>query len=99
MIVVAGRVKVKPGARDEAVRAAVEMSRATRAEAGCLSYRFYTDVEDPDTFFVFEEWESAGALAAHFQTPHMKVFREALPRLVAGGMEISQYEVSSVGPA
>lgn len=99
MIVVAGRVKVKPEAREEAVRAAVAMSRATEREAGCLSYRFYSDVEDPDTFFVFEEWESAEALAAHFETSHMKVFREVLPRLVAGGMEIKQYEVSSAGPA
>ena len=94
MIVVAGSVPVRPDRRDEAVRVALTMAEATRAEKGCLSYRFYADLADPNTFLIFEEWESDEALATHFATEHMRVFREALPGLVGGAPAIHRYVVS-----
>ena len=96
MIVVAGTVAVKPETREEAVRAALEMARATRAEPGCISYRFFADLADPNTFLIFEEWESDEALATHFQTPHMATFQQRLPRFLAGGLAIKRYAVASV---
>ena len=81
MIVVAGTVRVRPERRAEAVRVAVAMAEATRAEPGCLSYRFAADLADPDTFLVFEEWEDEATLARHFATEHMATFRRAVPRM------------------
>ena len=95
MIVVAGTVTIKPGKREEAVRVAEAMARATRTEDGCRHYRFYADLDDPHTFFVFEAWESEEALARHLQTEHMKVFRQQLPDLVAGAPTIRRYVVSA----
>ena len=45
------------------------------------------------TFFLFEEWEDEQALARHFETEHMKVFRKQLPGLVAGNPTFKRYEV------
>jgi quinol monooxygenase YgiN len=98
MIVVAGTVAVVPARREEAARVALAMAEATRREAGCRAYRFSTDLADPNLFLVFEEWESAEALARHFESAHMRVFRERLPGLVAGPPAIRRYEVSSAGP-
>jgi len=98
MIIVAGTVFIKPDARAEAVAAAAQMAAATQAEAGCLSYRFYRDVTDPNRFFVFEVWESEAALEVHFQTPHMAEFQQRLPELVDGPAEIQKYVVASVTP-
>jgi quinol monooxygenase YgiN len=95
MIVVAGRIRVKPESRDEAARTAARMAEATRREAGCVSYRFYADLDDPDVFFIFEEWENEAALAQHFQTPHMAEFQTHVPRFVAGPPEIKRYVVAS----
>lgn len=95
MIVVAGTVTIRPGKREDAARLAETMARATRAEAGCRHYRFYADLDDPHTFFVFEEWESEEALARHFQTEHMKVFRQHLPDLIVGAPAIRRYAVSA----
>lgn len=95
MIVVAGRIRVKAGERAEAVRVALRMAEATRAEPGCLSYRFYADIGDPNTFLVFEEWESDDALGRHFQTPHMADFQRQIPRFVDGPFEIKRYVVES----
>jgi quinol monooxygenase YgiN len=95
MTVVAGTVRVRPERRDEAIRVALTMARATQAESGCRTYRFYADLEDPAVFFIFEEWESEEALGAHFQTEHMAAFQAALPELVAGPPDIRFYSVAS----
>jgi quinol monooxygenase YgiN len=97
MIIVSGVVPIRPEMREAAVQAALEMARATAAEQGCLVYRFYADLEDPCLWRIYEEWETAEALAAHFETPHMALFRQQLPALVAGAGEIWRYEVSAVG--
>lgn len=98
MLVVAGRILVKPEARAEAVRLAIEVAAATRDEPGCLSYRFFADLEDPNRFFVFEEWRDADALQAHFAMPHMATFVAAVPALLAAPLEITRYEIASSGP-
>jgi quinol monooxygenase YgiN len=95
MIVVAGRIQVNPEVRSEAVRVALTMAEATRAEPGCVSYRFYADLADPNTFFIFEEWESEAALARHFETPHMAEFQSQIPNFVGGPLEIKRYVVES----
>lgn len=95
MIVVAGKISVKPERRDEARRAALAMVEATRREAGCISYAFYADLVDPGTFFVFEEWESDAALAAHFQSAHMARFQQEVPALIAAPPAIERYVVES----
>jgi quinol monooxygenase YgiN len=95
MIVIAGTILVKPERRDEARRAALAMAEATRREAGCISYAFYADLADPGTFFLFEEWESDAALAAHFQSEHMARFQQQVPALVAAPPKIKRYVVEA----
>lgn len=95
MIVIAGRVKVHPEKRAEAVEHAGAMARKSRAEDGCHAYAYYSDIEDPNTFHIFEEWESVDALRAHFQTEHMAAFNAVLPDLLAGPFEIYRYDVTN----
>jgi quinol monooxygenase YgiN len=98
MIVIAGSVRVRADARDEAIRAALAMATATQAEPGCRAYRFSADLADPTLFYIHEEWDSPEALQAHFATPHMATFRAVLPRIVAGPPAITRYEVTSSAP-
>ena len=98
MIVIAGKVAVRPERRDEAVRAALAMAEATRKEDGCITYQFSSDLADRNLIFIFEEWESDEALALHFQTEHMQVFRKQLPGLLAGPSTVKRYVVQSVSP-
>jgi quinol monooxygenase YgiN len=94
MIIVSGSVRIRPDARDEAVRAARTMAEATRAEAGCRTYRFSFDMADPVLVYIYEEWESAEALERHFATPHMAAFQQALPGLLSGPVSIDRYEAT-----
>jgi quinol monooxygenase YgiN len=95
MLVIAGTVKIKPETRAEAVQAALKMAKASQAEAGCRSYAFYADIEDPNTFLIFERWESEAALMTHFQTPHMAEFNAAIPRFLAAPPSINRYDVAA----
>jgi len=94
MIVVAGEILLAPESAEPARAAAIAMGRATRAEAGCVTYRFYEDLEVRGHFHVFEIWESQDALKAHFETPHMKAFRATLGTLKFISRDITRYEVS-----
>ena len=96
MLIVSGRVKVKPESRAEAMQAAIKMVKATVAEPGCTSYGFYADLEDPNTFLIFEVWESEAALMAHFVTPHMAEFNALIPKFLAAPPSINRYDVSGV---
>lgn len=94
MIVVTAEVHVKKEKREEAVRLAREFAASSRREPGCIAYRFYTDLVDPHRFFVFEQWESAEALQAHFETPNMDRFNQRLPALLDGEVEVQRFEAS-----
>lgn len=98
MIVIAGTIPIKPEHREEAKQLVLQMAVVTCAEAGCLTYHFYADLADPNTFFIFEEWESEDALQRHFQTDYMKNFQQHAPRLLAGKVNAKKYTVESASP-
>lgn len=98
MLVVVGAILIKPEMREEILKVTTRMAVASRAEVGCISYRFNAALEEPNTIFAFEEWESEEALTLHFQTEHMKEFRAALPGLVVGRAEVKRYDIQAVGP-
>ena len=81
MIVVQGDFMIKAGKRDEAIAAMVKVQQATQHEAGCIRYNFYADLEDPQKFIVYEEWESRAHLEMHLSADnppaHMVEFRAA----------------------
>src|SRR5262245_30272321 len=95
MIVIAGTIPIKPEQREEAKQLAQQMAAATHAEAGCITYQFYGDLADPNTFFIFEEWESEEALARHFQTEHMKNFQQQASKILAGPVKAKKYTIES----
>ena len=72
------------------------MTRATASEPGCTAYRFSADLEDPNTFLIFEQWENEAALMSHFQSPHMAEFNAQIPRFLAAPPSINRYEVSAM---
>lgn len=95
MIVIAGTIPIKPEHREEAQQLAVWMAKETCKEAGCVTYRFYADLADPNTFFIFEEWESDEALSRHFQTEHMKKFQQQAAKLLAGKVAAKKYTIEA----
>ncbi|MFZ5930463.1 MAG: putative quinol monooxygenase [Pseudomonadota bacterium] len=91
MLVISGEFRVATESRAIAVAAAIKVAQATRKEAGCLSYSFYSDLEDPNVFRIFEEWETEAALVAHFKTPHIAQFRTDMAHVTVLSRRIRRY--------
>lgn len=77
MITVIATLRIKADTREEVIAAAYPCIEATRREAGCRRYDLTADVLDPTAMVFVEEWDSREALEAHFNTPHIKAWREA----------------------
>lgn len=78
MLIVTGVIEIAPDGVETARAAALEMMTETRKEDGCIVYEFSQVIGSETRFRVYEEWQSEDHLKAHFQTPHMAVFRAAL---------------------
>lgn len=96
MILISGTVTVQADKIEEAKVAFIIMQDASAAEDGCISYRFFQDLEDPTVFRLFEEWETQDALPAHNESSHMAEYRAKQPNFVAG-KALNRYEVGSYG--
>lgn len=95
MIAVLGSFRFPVEALDEArplMRAVIE---ATLAEPGCRGYSYAEDVAEPGLFRVTELWDDRAALAAHFETPHM---REWVEQRAALGFFDRRIAVHEIGP-
>ena len=78
----------------EAMRDAIaEMETASRAEEGCHDYTFLQELSNPDVLRINEKWESMDALKAHFATPHMAKFNEAMAAHPPKSMDLAINEL------
>jgi len=57
MLVIAGRVRLHQAELKETVRAGSAIAVASRAEPGCIEYRYAIDIEEPLVLQFFEHWE------------------------------------------
>ena len=95
MILVTGFVRLEPADIDAALPAARTMMAASQAEDGCFEYAYSQDLTDPGMIRVTERWRDRAALDAHFQTPHMGAWRQALSSLRFLDRQVTAYEIAS----
>lgn len=94
MLIISGVFEIRADKREDAFAVIRTMVAATEQEPGCITYRFYEDISQANRVLVYEEWESAENLAAHFETPHMAVFRAAIPDILVGSPKIMRHDVA-----
>ena len=96
MVTVTLRLVARPATREELRRRVHEMLFApTRAEPGCITYRFYQDTENAAAFSFVEEWESWEALNDHFRSAHVSAFLAGLGELLAEPPVARFHEIAS----
>jgi quinol monooxygenase YgiN len=96
MLIIEGWLKLAPGEFDKVADAARAMVAETLREAGCLTYSFARDINDPDLIRIAERWESQEALAAHGQSAHMATFNRAMGGVQREGAELWLYSAEAV---
>ena len=83
MIYVVATLIVKPEKRADFLEDARDVIAATRRETGCVTYDLTSSITEPNEFIFVERWETREALAAHFETPHLKHWRDLCADYVA----------------
>ncbi len=72
MIIVTLRMTVRPGKRHDFAESIRGMIEPTRVERGCISYCFYEDIENKNTFALVEEWKTRADLERHVRTDNYR---------------------------
>lgn len=97
MIAAAVRLVAQPDKKAELLRRVrEEMFESTRREPGCIQYRFYQDVENPNAFSFVEERRDRDCMDEHFRSEHVGQFLEAVGDLVSEPPEARFYDVTEV---
>lgn len=82
MIIVQSTFELLPDSKPEALGLMRDMVTLCRKEYGCLSYEYYEGLTETNRVILFQEWENADCLQAHYQTDHMESFLGNLSRLL-----------------
>ncbi|MGH7343634.1 MAG: putative quinol monooxygenase [Candidatus Rokuibacteriota bacterium] len=64
MLIVSGRIYVRPGSRQEFLASSLQAVALARKSRGCRDFVVAADPIEPDRVNVYEEWESEEALLA-----------------------------------
>jgi quinol monooxygenase YgiN len=67
MIIGTLRMTVRPEERDGFLKAIRCMLEPARVEPGCMSFNFYQDIKDENTFILVEEWETNADFDNHIR--------------------------------
>lgn len=81
--VVCATWKVKPGETEAVIDLLGRIRRASAQEPGCLLFWVHRSLEDPTTFFLYEQYASEAAFQAHAASDHVRrlVLEDAVDRL------------------
>jgi len=93
MIIVSGRIYVRPERRDTFLAASMESVAEARRAAGCLDFVVAADPLEPNRVNVYERWDSEAALVAfRGDGPDSRMTSEILQA------DVQKHNVSSSGP-
>ena len=93
------RSELKEGSRKAFLDAMLPNAEASvRDEPGCLVFDVIEDKTDPNTFHLYEIYESEAALAAHKETPHYAACRSVVNELLAK-QTVIRADVIAMNPA
>ncbi len=94
VIIVSGRISVKPGRRDAFVASSLEAVVAARAAPGCVDFVVAADPIDPERVNVYEQWESEAQLEAfRGEGPGEDLTADIV------SADVSRHHIGSSGPA
>ena len=95
MLITNVQINAPPGRRDEILKTLRSLLGPTRVLPGCVSCRFYQDVENPNLLTLIEEWEDREALDRYIRSNDYRKILAAMD-LASEPPEVQFCSVSSV---
>ena len=83
MLIVHVQIQVKPDCVEAFKAATRTNARLSRLEQGVLRFDVVQQADDPGRFVLIEVYRDAAANAAHKETPHYPVWRDAVAPMMA----------------
>ena len=82
--VVSAKWRAKPGKEGRLAELCMEMTEPSRAEPGNLFYQAHRSPEDPQLFYLYEQYADEAGYQAHMDSEHFTrlVKGEAIPELL-----------------
>ena len=96
MIVIVASIETSPENIDSMKSAIATMEAESRKEDGCEDYTFCVELSNPDHIRITERWRDVDALKAHFETPHMAAFNQAMASAPPKNVSLSCYEAQEI---
>lgn len=94
MLIVSGRIYVRPGVRQAFLTASLAAVAQARRAHGCRDFVVAADPLEPDSVNVYEEWESEEALVTFRGAGPDHELSSSIVRA-----DVSRHVVASSGPA
>lgn len=89
--VINARVNIKPEATDQFISLAKTMVENSNSEQGCLIYKLYQEVGNPQSFIFYEVYESQDAVNVHNASGHFQAFIEQVPELASDKPQVDVF--------
>ena len=87
-ITVLARFLAKKECIDDVKEALKKLVHPTIAEQGCINYDLHQENDNPQAFFLYENWQSEAYLDAHLKSKHLQDFLKRAPQLLDAPVEI-----------
>jgi quinol monooxygenase YgiN len=95
MRIIVAEMEAVPERRAELLEVLDGLLEPSRAEPGCVSYRYFFDSENDNIIHFFELWQDQAAVDFHFATPHFLALAEKLPDLIVDGPDLRIYKAAA----
>jgi quinol monooxygenase YgiN len=96
MIIIHAYLKVDPQQRQAFLDQAKLVTEPSQAEEGNISYQYYQDPEQPNTFVFVEKWKDQAAIDVHEATSHFQNFVKAVPGLLSAPIQVQLFEATEI---
>ena len=96
MHIIVAEMKALPGKVEQVATVLETLLAPSRAEPGCISYRFFYSHDDSERIMFYEEWQDMAAIEFHFATEHFEALGGQLDGLLDGEPRMDIFEASAV---
>lgn len=88
-------IHAKPGMTAQLGARLADLVDISRQEPGCLNYDLHQSNDDPDLWFVYENWKAPSDLDLHMHMPYMTALLGELDTLVQGDVKLQGFHMVS----
>ncbi len=97
-VLVAGSIDIPDDKRTQALAEAADLMAETRSQAGCQHYVWAADPTSETRVYVYENWDSSEALAAHLAGPYYAGMLGLLGKYNIQNVEVSKFRIDLEEP-